>query len=342
MPVSLGSPLTPGPSPKGRGALLPSPSGRRVGDEGETLASSNPREKSRINPAFRANLDEFLDHLRGRRYSPRSVDLYGGDLERLGNFAAERTPQALLAQDIRRCLAGLHAQGYAPRSLARMLSAWRSFYTWLGRQGRIAANPCSGLHPPKGQKRLPHTLSPDEMQQLLEGATEGAAAVRDRAMFELMYSSGLRLAELVGLDLGDVARDTGEVTVIGKGRKTRIVPVGRAALEALSAWLAVRHELARDEAALFVGARGARIGPRVVQERLKRLAIAHGVTQRVHPHALRHSFASHVLQSSGDLRAVQEMLGHASLSTTQIYTHLDFQHLAKVYDQAHPRAKKKG
>lgn len=223
-----------------------------------------------------------------------------------------------------------------------MLSAWRSFYTWLGREGRVAANPCSGLRPPRGVRRLPHTLTPDTISHLLDGPTvQDAIARRDRAMFELMYSSGLRLAELVGLNLTDIDCDTGEVTVTGKGRKMRIIPVGRQALAALRDWLAVRPQLARDDKALFVGARGARISARVVQVQLKRLALTRGIRERVHPHALRHSFASHVLQSSGDLRAVQEMLGHASLSTTQVYTHLDFQHLAQVYDRAHPRAKKK-
>jgi integrase/recombinase XerC len=181
------------------------------------------------------------------------------------------------------------------------------------------------------------------MASLLEAgdAKSSPLDVQDRAMFELIYSSGLRLAELVGLDLNRIDPRTGEVRVTGKGSKDRIVPVGQQALKALETWLQVRHQVARDETALFVGARGARISPRVVQARLKQLALRRGIAQRVHPHALRHSFASHVLQSSGDLRAVQEMLGHASLSTTQVYTHLDFQHLAKVYDQAHPRAKKK-
>lgn len=292
--------------------------------------------------SFRAAREAFVTHLRGRHYSPRTVALYAGDLQRLAACAGSRPPEALQAHDLRRCLAQLHARGHAPRSLARMLSAWRSFYAWLGRQGRVTANPCSGLSPPKGVKRLPHTLTPDALAHLLDPAGESdPVALRDRAMFELMYSSGLRLAELVGLDLTDVDRETGEVTVTGKGRKTRIVPVGHAALSALSDWLAVRPALALDERALFVGARGRRISPRVVQARLGRLALARGLHERVHPHALRHSFASHVLQSSGDLRAVQEMLGHASLSTTQVYTHLDFQHLARVYDQAHPRARKK-
>lgn len=292
--------------------------------------------------SFRAASEAYVTYLRGRHYSPRTIALYAADLQRLSACAGERAPEALQAHDLRRCLAQLHARGHAPRSLARMLSAWRSFYTWLGREGRVTANPCSGLRPPKGVKRLPHTLTPDALARLLDGPPDAdPIALRDRAMFELMYSSGLRLAELVGLDLNDVDRESGEVTVTGKGRKTRIVPVGQAALSALSAWLSVRPLLARDERALFVGARGQRIGPRVVQARLRGLALARGLGERVHPHALRHSFASHVLQSSGDLRAVQEMLGHASLSTTQVYTHLDFQHLAKVYDQTHPRARKK-
>jgi integrase/recombinase XerC len=292
--------------------------------------------------SFSAASEAFVTHLRARHYSPRTIALYAADLERLAACAGERPPEALQAHDLRRCLARLHARGHAPRSLARMLSAWRRFYNWLGREGRVTANPCTGLRPPKGARRLPHTLTPDALARMLDGPVEAdPVALRDQAMFELMYSSGLRLAELVGLDLADVDRGSGEVTVTGKGRKTRIVPVGHAALAALTAWLAVRPMLARDERALFVGARGQRIGARMVQARLKRLAQARGLSERVHPHALRHSFASHVLQSSGDLRAVQEMLGHASLSTTQVYTHLDFQHLAKVYDQTHPRARKK-
>jgi integrase/recombinase XerC len=291
---------------------------------------------------FAGALEDFVTYLRGRQYSPRSVALYSGDVQRLAQCAAGLGPGQIGPSDVRRCLASLHARGYATKSLARVLSAWRSFFNYLGREGRVSANPCSGIRPPKGARRLPHTLSPDELQQLLDAPEEDVAGMRDRAMFELMYSSGLRLAELVGLSTRDLSMDTGEVTVTGKGRKTRIVPVGAKALTALAAWLAVRGELAHgDEEAMFVGTRGGRISPRVVETRLRRLALVRGLTQRVHPHALRHSFASHVLQSSGDLRAVQEMLGHASLSTTQVYTHLDFQHLAKIYDAAHPRAKKK-
>lgn len=287
-------------------------------------------------------VDGFLDHLRARRYSGRTVDAYAHDLGLLADLTGDAPLEHLASADIRRLLAALHGRGYAAGSLARILSGWRAFYRHLARQRLIESNPCTGIRPPKGPKRLPHTLSPDEMAQLLDGTTAGSPLdAADRAMFELVYSSGLRLSELVGLDLGSIDRNGGEIRVTGKGRKERIVPVGAKALEALAAWLAVRHQVAKDETALFVGARGARISPRVVQARLNNLALARGISQHVHPHALRHSFASHVLQSSGDLRAVQEMLGHASLSTTQVYTHLDFQHLAKVYDQAHPRAKKK-
>ncbi len=283
----------------------------------------------------------FLDHLRARSYSARTVEAYGEDLARLAALADTTPLERLGPHDIRRFLAALHSRGYAAGSLARILSGWRAFYRHLARQGLIVANPCTGIRPPKGPKRLPHTLSPDEMAQLLDTGSDQPLSVQDRAIFELVYSSGLRLSELIGLDLTSVDRQNGEVRVMGKGSKERIVPVGSRALAALETWLTVRARIAKDETALFVGARGARISPRVVQARLKTLALSQGVSQNVHPHALRHSFASHVLQSSGDLRAVQEMLGHASLSTTQVYTHLDFQHLAKVYDQAHPRAKKK-
>ncbi len=288
-----------------------------------------------------AVVDAYLESLRARHYSPNTLTAYAEDLRHLGGVIGAVEPASLSGHDIRRALASLHAKGFAPKSLARMLSAWRSLFRHMAREGRLEANPCTGIRPPKAQKRLPHTLSPDEMACLLDVEADDAWGARDRAMFELMYSSGLRLSELVGLGPHDIDRDTGEVRVTGKGRKERIVPVGDKALQALGAWLAARPGLGGDEQALFIGARGARISPRVVQDRLRKLALRQGVSQRVHPHALRHSFASHVLQSSGDLRAVQEMLGHASLSTTQVYTHLDFQHLAKVYDQAHPRAKKK-
>jgi integrase/recombinase XerC len=231
------------------------------------------------------------------------------------------------------------------RSLARQLSAWRGFFKWLGRGDALRANPCDGVRSPKSPKRLPNALSVDEAARLLAPATDDAPvlAARDTAMFELFYSSGLRLAELVALDVEalDAALNEGEIRVLGKRNKARLVPVGSKAREALAAWLPLRATLAAEgEAALFVGQRGRRLGQRMIQLRLARQAVAQGLPRHVHPHMLRHSFASHVLQSSGDLRAVQEMLGHSSIASTQVYTHLDFQHLAKVYDSAHPRAKR--
>ena len=286
-------------------------------------------------------ITDFLAALNARQYSPATVATYAIDLAHLRELVGEVDPAGLAGHDLRRALATLHARGLQAKTLARTLSAWRSFYRFLARQGRVAANPCLGLRPPKGDKKLPNALSVDEMAKLLEGPAEEVWSTRDQAMFELMYSSGLRRAELISLDLGSVDLAAGEVTVTGKGRKTRIVPVGRRALTAVRAWLELRGQVALEADALFVGARGGRIGATAVRLALQRLALRHGVTAHVHPHALRHSFASHVLQSSGDLRAVQEMLGHASLSTTQVYTHLDFQHLAQVYDQTHPRARKK-
>lgn len=293
-------------------------------------------------PQLLSSLSEaFLKALQARQYSPATLSTYAIDLAHLLELVGEADPAGLAPHDIRRALATLHARGQQPKTLARTLSAWRSFYHYLARQGFVAANPCLGLRPPKGDRKLPNALSVDEMAKLLEGPAEAFWSLRDQAMFELMYSSGLRRAELIGLDVGDVDLDASEVTVIGKGRKTRIVPVGSQALAALRAWLPLRGQVASDTPALFVGARGGRMGATALRLALNKLAVRHGVTAHVHPHALRHSFASHVLQSSGDLRAVQEMLGHASLSTTQVYTHLDFQHLAQVYDRAHPRARKK-
>jgi integrase/recombinase XerC len=224
-----------------------------------------------------------------------------------------------------------------------MLSAWRGFYRYLARDQGYKENPCIGIRAPRAAKRLPRSLSPDEASRLLELEIAGALDVRDKAIFELFYSSGLRLSELTALAPADVNFREGTVRVTGKGSKTRIVPVGSHALQALEAWLHTRGAIPNlDAAALFVNRYGRRLGGRGVQQRLERCALKQGISTRVHPHVLRHSFASHVLQSSGDLRAVQEMLGHARLSTTQVYTHLDFQHLAKVYDAAHPRAHAKG
>jgi integrase/recombinase XerC len=252
---------------------------------------------------------------------------------------------ALESAQVRRFVAMLHARGLAPRTLASLLSAWRGLYRWLARHKGYGANPVEGVRAPKAGRRLPKALSVEQVARLFDGeAPKDPEGVRDRAMFELLYSSGLRLAELVALDVGDGRLDlrAGEVTVTGKGSKTRTVPVGARARQALEAWLGVRAQLAApQEKALFVGARGRRIAPGVVERQLRRVAAAQGIAGRLHPHMLRHSFASHVLQSSQDLRAVQELLGHASIATTQVYTHLDYQALARVYDAAHPRARKK-
>ena len=297
-------------------------------------------------------VDAYLDELaRQRRVSPHTVAAYRRDLLTLQALLADLPGPPVLAgleiHHFRRFAAQLHGRGLSGRSLARVLSAWRSFFRWLGLRGQVRGNPLDGLRPPKSPKALPQALSPDEAARLLEvSPSSGVAAaqdVRDQAMFELFYSSGLRLAELVTLDVAclDDAL-AGEVRVFGKRAKPRLVPVGRLAREALAAWAVRRGELAAtDECALFVGQRGARIHPRVVQARLAQRARAQGLPGGVHPHMLRHSFASHVLQSSGDLRAVQEMLGHASIASTQVYTHLDFQHLASVYDAAHPRAQRR-
>ena len=288
----------------------------------------------------------YLDELaQQRRLSPHTVSNYRRDLEVLVRLIGEAalSLQTLQTHHVRRFIAQLHGRGLCGRSLARTLSAWRGFYRWQMFRGEAPANPLDGVRAPKSPKPLPRALSPDEASRLLDAAGESAPELRDQAMFELFYSSGLRLAELVALDL-DALEDAlaGEIRVLGKRAKERLIPVGRQARAALAAWAERRAELAAEtEPALFVGQRGRRIHPRVVEARLAQRAQAQGLPTHVHPHMLRHSFASHVLQSSGDLRAVQEMLGHASIASTQVYTHLDFQHLAKAYDAAHPRAKRR-
>ena len=300
---------------------------------------------SKVEGANQKYLQGYLAWLRNeKRYSALTAENYARDLGHLFELAAGTPLASLRIHHIRRYIAQLHSKGLGGRSLARMLSAWRGFFTYLMRDHGLADNPCVGLRAPKSPKTLPQALSPDEAARMVDLPADTPEAMRDKAMFELFYSSGLRLAELVSLDLEPMRADirAGEVRVTGKGSKTRIVPLGTFAATALRAWLAVRGQLAKaDEPALFVGQRGTRITPRVVQLRMKRWGIKQGIASNVHPHLLRHSFATHVLQSSGDLRAVQEMLGHASISTTQVYTHLDFQYLSKIYDAAHPRAKKK-
>ena len=287
-------------------------------------------------------IERYLAHLRNeRRLSPHTLSAYRRDADLLVALCGDRPLERLAGADIRRFVSTLHGRGLSPRSLARVLSSWRGLYDWLARGRAVASNPCLGVRAPKAAKRLPQTLSPDEAVALVSFEDASPLGRRDRALFELAYSSGLRVSELTGLDLESIDGATGEARVLGKGSRTRIVPVGRPALAAIAAWLPERARLARPgEAALFVGTSGRRLAPREVQRRIKRWAAAAGLAVDVHPHMLRHSFASHVLQSSGDLRAVQEMLGHASIASTQVYTHLDFQHLAKVYDAAHPRARR--
>jgi integrase/recombinase XerC len=306
------------------------------------VGTDSTAEKAAKRPVD-AFLRGYLEHLTNeRRLSRHTVENYTRDIDALIGLAAATPLQQLQVPNVRRFVAQLHARGLDGRTLGRMLSAWRGFFHYLARDHGFAANPCVGIRPPKSAKRLPHALSPDEAGRLMEIPATDPLAVRDKAILELLYSSGLRLSELTGLAEGDVNFRDATVRVTGKGSKTRIVPVGGHALTALKAWLPVREELARaGEKALFVGRDGGALGARAVQARLKQWALKLGLADKVHPHALRHSFASHVLQSSGDLRAVQEMLGHASISTTQVYTHLDFQHLAKAYDAAHPRAKRK-
>jgi integrase/recombinase XerC len=298
----------------------------------------------------RENLDgrqaasDYLNALEHqRRLSRATLRNYAHAIGALLNLQDKNDLAGLEPAQVRRFIAVLHAKGLSPRTLALTLSAWRGFYRWLARYRDFGANPVLGIRAPRASRPLPKALSVESTEQLLnEKAQDQPALIRDRAMFELLYSSGLRLGELIALNIGDGRLDLrqGEVTVTGKGAKTRTVPIGAKAKEALAAWLNAR-QAAPGEKALFLGARGRRISAGTVGMRLKQWARRRGLQEKVHPHMLRHSFASHVLQSSQDLRAVQEMLGHASISTTQVYTHLDYQALAKVYDAAHPRAKKK-
>jgi integrase/recombinase XerC len=283
----------------------------------------------------------FARHLATRPAHTRNA--YLRDVAQLLVLAGETAPRSISRAQLSRFLATLHGRGLSGRSLARMLSAWRAFFRYLLETDRaMRDDPSAGLKAPKSAKRLPSALTPDEAARLVAIDGDDDLALRDRALVELAYSSGLRLSELSGLDVGRLDLAEGEVRVLGKGSKERVVPVGAAARKAIAAWLARRAEIAaKGESAMFVGSRGARLTPRTIERRLAAWAIRQGLGRHVHPHMLRHSFASHVLQSSGDLRAVQEMLGHASIASTQVYTHLDFQALAKVYDAAHPRARRK-
>jgi integrase/recombinase XerC len=293
-----------------------------------------------------ACLDAYLEYLRReRQVSLHTLDGYRRDLGKVQAFCeAEGLADwsALETRNLRRLVARLHQQGLASRSLARLLSATRGLYQYLLREGLCRHDPAAGLSPPKRERRLPRTLDADRSAQLLDGAVEDDfIARRDQAMLELFYSSGLRLSELVGLDLDGLDLAAGLVRVRGKGNKVRELPVGRMARQALELWLPLRRLANPVDGAVFVSQQGRRLGARAVQLRVRQAGVRE-LGQHLHPHMLRHSFASHMLESSQDLRAVQELLGHADIATTQIYTHLDFQHLAKVYDQAHPRAKRKG
>ncbi|HLV78473.1 MAG TPA: tyrosine recombinase XerC [Marinobacter sp.] len=293
-----------------------------------------------------APLAAFIGHLSTeKRHSPETCRNYERDLQRLAGWLASAGVQywsALSGHDVRRYVAHLSQSGLGGRSIARHLSAIRRFYQFLLREGQARDNPALDIRAPRSGRRLPRVADVDQLNQLLEARPDDPLEVRDLAMFELMYSSGLRLAELAGLDLAALDLRGREVRVLGKGNKERILPVGAKATEALQRWLSLRPSLADDgQPAVFVSQRGGRLSRRSIQARLARWGVAKGADQRLHPHLLRHSFASHMLESSGDLRAVQELLGHADIATTQIYTHLDFQHLARVYDQSHPRARRR-
>ena len=290
-----------------------------------------------------ARIDQFLETL--SHLSPHTRQAYRRDLANLLEYGKTRQLKTWEDMDgrlMRGFIAWRHRQGIGGKSLQRNLSAVRAFYRYLIDRKIVSQNPAQGILAPKSPRRLPRSLDVDQTAQLLLIEDPSPLAIRDRAMLELMYSSGLRLSELVGLNMENLDLDDGLVTVIGKGKKTRTVPVGRYARKALQNWFTERDQLAREgEQAVFLNKGGKRLGARAFQLRLKEWAIKQGIPGNVHPHMLRHSFASHLLESSEDLRAVQELLGHANISTTQIYTHLDFQHLARVYDQAHPRARRK-
>ena len=309
-------------------------------------------------PADADLVDRYLEYVRvEKRLAARTVELYSLDLQKLTGYAAQ-APVALCEvknQHIRRWVAQMHSGGRSGRGIALILSGWRGFYTWLGRGGLVASNPVQDVRSPKAPKPLPKALGVDDAVQFADFQSDDDPwlEARDTAMVELLYGSGLRVGELVGLDVlasntarGWVDLQAAQAHVLGKGSKRRSVPVGVTALKALERWLVVRGQNADANAdaaaALFTGRNGTRLTPQSVWQRLKRRSQIAGLATPVHPHMLRHSFASHVLQSSGDLRAVQELLGHANITTTQVYTRLDFQHLAKAYDAAHPRARAKG
>lgn len=290
-------------------------------------------------------LNKFLHHLQHeRRLSAHTLSNYQRDLLNVIAFCNTQSVSnwsALNSHHIRALVAQQHRRGLGGRSIARLLSALRSLFNYLLREGEVTQSPARGISAPKSARKLPNVLDVDDMQRLLDMSDADLLTCRDHAIMELMYSAGLRLSEVVGLNLNELDLREGQVRVTGKGNKVRLAPVGSYAIKALENWLKHRNTLnIKDNEALFLGRRGTRLTDRSIRERLRQWGVKQGIAQHVHPHQLRHSFASHLLESSGDLRAVQEMLGHADIGTTQIYTHLDFQHLARVYDTAHPRARK--
>ena len=301
-------------------------------------------------PSDAAWVETYLTYVRvEKRLAERTVTLYTLDLQKLTDFAQQANVALLAVKNthIRRWIAQMHSKGRSGRGIALILSGWRGFYAWLGRQGVVSSNPVQDVRAPRSGKPLPKALGVDDAVQLADFVSEDdpLLELRDAAMVELLYGSGLRVGEMVGLDAEASAQARGWIDlqaatahVLGKGSKRRSVPVGSVALQALHAWLNVRESLSAGCPALFVGRNGTRLTPQSIWQRLRRRSQQAGLSTPVHPHMLRHSFASHILQSSGDLRAVQELLGHASITTTQVYTRLDFQHLAKAYDAAHPRA----
>jgi integrase/recombinase XerC len=290
-------------------------------------------------------LEDYLKHLKFERgLSALTCQHYARDIQLLDQLVEHGALNTIQPDQIRRFIAILHSRELGSKSIARTLSAWRGFFNYLIYHHGFTQNPALGLRAPKAAKTLPQALSTDQAVQFVNIKGDGLLEVRDHAILELLYSSGLRLSELVNLDHNQLDFIDGTVTVTGKGEKTRIVPMGSPAMNAIQHWLQLRATITiadKNLDAVFVTEQGKRITPRAVQYRVKEWSIKQGLNINMHPHLLRHSFATHVLQSSGDLRAVQEMLGHANISTTQVYTHLDFQHLAKIYDSAHPRAKKK-
>jgi len=297
--------------------------------------------------ADRSWLQDYLDYLRfERRLSARTLDAYRRDIGAYLDWCEQQQCPAwerVAQQQIRRFSAERHRSGISGTSLARQLSALRGIFRFLLRERRVQGNPVEGVRAPRSGRRLPATLDVDQVGRLMDIQESSPLDQRDLAALELLYSSGLRLSELAMLDVAQVQTSDGLLEITGKGAKTRRVPIGSKALAAIDAWLQVRPQLAREgETALFVSQRGTRLSRRAIQQRVALQARQQGMPRHVHPHMLRHSFASHLLESSGDLRAVQELLGHADISTTQVYTHLDFQHLAQVYDKSHPRARKRG